>query len=100
MNAKLKLFLSRTGRRQYEIAREIGLTENELSRIVRGRRPATPEERRRLAQALGLSERELFGAEGPQLSLAVRREADSSHLPPDARREEVPVAGAKVASRR
>ncbi len=100
MNAKLKLCLSQTGRRQYQIAREVGLTENELSRIVRGRRSATPDERRRLALALGMTERELFGGDGPQLSLAVLREADATHLPSDLGREEVPVTGAKVASRR
>jgi transcriptional regulator with XRE-family HTH domain len=60
MNAKLKAFLAQTGRRQYEIAREVGLTENELSRIVRGRRSATADERRRLALALGVAEPELF----------------------------------------
>jgi transcriptional regulator with XRE-family HTH domain len=60
MNAKLKLCMAQTGRRQYEIAREIGLTENELSRIVRGRRSATADERRRLAKALGVPEPELF----------------------------------------
>jgi transcriptional regulator with XRE-family HTH domain len=61
MNAKLKLCLVRTGRRQYQIAREVGLTENELSRIVRGRRSATADERRRLSQILGVAEPELFG---------------------------------------
>jgi transcriptional regulator with XRE-family HTH domain len=61
MNAKLKLCLSQTGRRQYQIAREIGLTENELSRIVRGRRSATADERRRLSLVLGVEEPELFG---------------------------------------
>ena len=61
MNAKLKLCLSQTGRRQYQIAREIGLTENELSRIVRGRRLATADERRRLSIVLGVAEPELFG---------------------------------------
>jgi len=60
MNAKLKLCMAQTGRRQYEIAREIGLTENELSRIVRGRRSATADERRRLAMVLGVPEPELF----------------------------------------
>ena len=60
MNAKLKAFLAQTGRRQYQIAREVGLTENELSRIVRGRRLATAGERRRLALALGVAEPELF----------------------------------------
>jgi transcriptional regulator with XRE-family HTH domain len=62
MNAKLKLCLAQTGRRQYQIAREVGLTENELSRIVRGRRAATADERRRLALVLGVAEPELFGA--------------------------------------
>jgi transcriptional regulator with XRE-family HTH domain len=62
MNAKLKLRLTQTGRRQYQIAREIGLTENELSRIVRGRRSATADERRALALVLGVTEPDLFGA--------------------------------------
>jgi plasmid maintenance system antidote protein VapI len=60
MNAKLKHCLSKAGRRQYQIAREIGLTENELSRIVRGRRSATADERRRLSLVLGVAEPELF----------------------------------------
>jgi len=60
MNAKLKEFLAQTGRRQYQIAREVGLTENELSRIVRGRRPPTADERKRLAQVLGVTEPDLF----------------------------------------
>jgi transcriptional regulator with XRE-family HTH domain len=59
-NAKLKEYLARTGRRQYQIAREVGLTENELSRIVRGRRSPTADERRRLALALGVAEPEIF----------------------------------------
>jgi transcriptional regulator with XRE-family HTH domain len=61
MNAKLKICLTQTGRRQYQIAREVGLTENELSRIVRGRRSATADERRRLALVLGVDEPDLFG---------------------------------------
>jgi transcriptional regulator with XRE-family HTH domain len=62
LNAKLKLCLSKTGRRQYQIAREVGLTENELSRIVRGRRSATADERRRICMVLGVAEPDLFGA--------------------------------------
>jgi transcriptional regulator with XRE-family HTH domain len=60
MNAKLKIFLAQTGRRQYQIAREAGLSENELSRIVRGRRSPTPDERKKLALVLGVAEPELF----------------------------------------
>jgi transcriptional regulator with XRE-family HTH domain len=61
MNAKLKTCLAQTGRRQYQIAREVGLTENDLSRIVRERRSATADERRRIAFVLGVAEPELFG---------------------------------------
>jgi transcriptional regulator with XRE-family HTH domain len=100
MNSKLKVCLSQSGKRQYQIAREVGLTENELSRIVRGRRPATAEERKCLALVLGVAERELFGVDPPQLSLAVSREPDPAHLPPDLRREEVAVAGAQMRARR
>jgi transcriptional regulator with XRE-family HTH domain len=100
MNSKLKVCLSQSGKRQYQIAREVGLTENELSRIVRGRRPATAEERKRLALVLGVTERELFGGDPPQLSLAVSREPDPAHLPSDLRREEVAVAGAQMRARR
>jgi transcriptional regulator with XRE-family HTH domain len=61
INVKLKLSLTQTGRRQYQIAREVGLTENELSRIVRGRRSATADERKRLSLVLGVAEPDLFG---------------------------------------
>ena len=60
MNAKLKAGLTQSGMRQYEVARLAGLTENDLSRIVQGRRDATPEERMRIATALGRAEGELF----------------------------------------
>jgi transcriptional regulator with XRE-family HTH domain len=62
MNAKLKLQIAQSGKRQYEVARLAGLNETELSQIVRERRSATPEERRRLAAVLAVAEPELFGA--------------------------------------
>ena len=60
MNDKLKLHMAQTGRRQDQIAREVGLTETELSRIVRCRRSPTPEERHRIATVLGVAEPEIF----------------------------------------
>ena len=62
MSTKLKLEIVRSGKRQYEIAHRAGLNETELSRIIRGRRLPTPEERQRLATALDLAERDLFDA--------------------------------------
>jgi transcriptional regulator with XRE-family HTH domain len=61
MNAKLKLQITQSGKRQYEVARLAGLNETEFSQIVRERRPATAEERRRIAAALAVAEPELFG---------------------------------------
>jgi transcriptional regulator with XRE-family HTH domain len=65
MNAKLKLQIAQSGKRQYEVARLAGLNETELSQIVRERRPPTPEERHRIASVLAVAERELFGASPP-----------------------------------
>ncbi len=62
MNAKLKLQISQSGKRQYEVARLAGLNETELSQIVRERRSPTPEERRRIAAALAVAEPDLFGS--------------------------------------
>lgn len=62
MNYELKSALLRSGVAQYEIAQRAGLSETALSRIVRGRRAATCEERQRLAVALGLPESALFEA--------------------------------------
>jgi transcriptional regulator with XRE-family HTH domain len=64
MNSKLKLQITQSGKRQYEVARLAGLNETEFSQIVRERRPATAEERRRIAEALAVAEPELFGG-GP-----------------------------------
>ena len=65
MNAKLKLQIAQSGKRQYEVARLAGLNETELSQIVRERRPPTSDERHRIAAALAVTERELFGAAPP-----------------------------------
>ncbi len=66
MNAKLKLEIAQSGKRQYEIARKAGLNETELSRIVRGRRLPTADERQRLASVLSVAEVDLFeGSAGP-----------------------------------
>ena len=64
MNAKLKLQISQSGKRQYEVARLAGLNETELSQIVRERRSPTPDERRRIAAVLAVDEPDLFGSGG------------------------------------
>jgi transcriptional regulator with XRE-family HTH domain len=41
-----------SGRRQVELAQRVGLHDSQLSRIVHGFRPASPEERKALAREL------------------------------------------------
>lgn len=56
----IRLAVLRSGRRQYQIARAAGFTETTFSRIISGRRDASPQERKRIAKALGRREDELF----------------------------------------
>lgn len=50
------------GRRepQYALAARAGMSETRLSRIVQGRLQPTPAERKRIAEALGIPEADLF----------------------------------------
>jgi len=57
---KLKLLLLEQREPQYSVAVKVGLSESQFSRIVRGRRAASSEERTRIARALGVSEESLF----------------------------------------
>jgi len=54
MNLRLKLAILQTGRRQWEIAREVGIQETRLSKYVQGHGHLTDDERRRLWEVLGL----------------------------------------------
>jgi transcriptional regulator with XRE-family HTH domain len=60
----LKMAIWRSGRRQWEIARSAGLSANVLSYIVQGRRAASAREQERIAGALGVPLRSLFGRQG------------------------------------
>jgi transcriptional regulator with XRE-family HTH domain len=57
----LKLALVRTGRCQYDIAREIGMSETRLSRLATGREVPSADEAEALARLLGRSVDDLFG---------------------------------------
>jgi transcriptional regulator with XRE-family HTH domain len=59
---RLKLLLLERREPQYSFAAKVGLSESQFSRIVRGRRIAKPEERARIADALGVPEHEVFSA--------------------------------------
>lgn len=65
MVSAFKVAIVRSGLPQFEVARRAKLSETVVSRIAAGRRAATPEERRRLARALGLGEAELFRTDEP-----------------------------------
>ena len=60
LQSRLKLLLLERRQPQYEFAVQAGLSESQFSRIIRGRRVPTPEERARIARALGVAEQELF----------------------------------------
>jgi len=57
---RLKLALFSLGQTQYQLAARTGMSETRLSRIVRGRVEPTAEEKKRLAEAVGVSVTELF----------------------------------------
>lgn len=58
--ATLRDAIFRSGRSQIEIARQVGIHESRLSKIVRGWLEANDEERQILARALRTTEDELF----------------------------------------
>lgn len=60
MNMRLKMAIMRSGARQYLVARRARMSETRLSRIVVNRVTPTEDERRRIADALEVSEKELF----------------------------------------
>jgi transcriptional regulator with XRE-family HTH domain len=73
MNMRLKMALVGAGDRQFVLAARIGMSETRLSRIVRGRVEPTTDERKRIADALGLTEEELFPSGGAVAPSAVAR---------------------------
>jgi hypothetical protein len=54
MRLDYKLAVLKSGRYQFEIAHESGLSEGRLSRFIRGREQLRPEEELRLRRVLGL----------------------------------------------
>ena len=63
-NITLKVALLRHGTPQYELARQLRITETRMSRIACGRLAPTPEEAAKLSEILGVPVDELF----PELS--------------------------------
>jgi hypothetical protein len=55
MRLDYKLAILKSGRYQFEIAHESGLSEGRLSRFIRGREQLRPEEEDRLRTVLGLA---------------------------------------------
>jgi hypothetical protein len=54
MRLDYKLAILKSGRYQFEIAHESGLSEGRLSRFIRSREPLRPDEERRLREVLQL----------------------------------------------
>ena len=60
MRTKLKSAMLESGKTQYTIAREAGMSETRLSRIVMDRLEPTTAERQRLARVLKVAQSALF----------------------------------------
>jgi cyanate lyase len=54
MRLDIKLAIVKSGRPQYDIARELGVPESTLSKFVWGYGTLRPEQERKLAELLGL----------------------------------------------
>jgi transcriptional regulator with XRE-family HTH domain len=60
MNGRLKLAIIAKGRKQYELAAEMGMSETRLSRIVSGRLAPSADEQHKLARLLDVPVEALF----------------------------------------
>jgi transcriptional regulator with XRE-family HTH domain len=80
INIKLKLRVLESGKRQIQIAREIGVPEPYFSKIVGGWVEPCEELKRKIAQALGCGVEEVFSipGEGMPDSIEVKRRRPSS----------------------
>jgi plasmid maintenance system antidote protein VapI len=56
MRLDVKLAIVKSGRKQYEIAQELGIPESTLSKYVRGYGVLSPDSESKLAQIIGLSQ--------------------------------------------
>ncbi|HOD36811.1 MAG TPA: helix-turn-helix transcriptional regulator [Syntrophales bacterium] len=60
VNRKLKARIIETHGSQWEFAREVGIHEADVSRVLRGRKVLTAEQRRKWAKLLTCDEKEIF----------------------------------------
>jgi predicted transcriptional regulator len=63
MRLDVKVAILKSGRRQYEIAQELGIPESSLSKYIRGYGPLSDSHASKLAQLIGLSQEGSAGAE-------------------------------------
>ena len=63
MRLDVKVAILKSGRKQYEIARELGIPESSLSKYIRGYGVLSPGHKSKLAQLIGLSQEGSAGAE-------------------------------------
>jgi plasmid maintenance system antidote protein VapI len=63
MRLDVKIAILRSGRREYEIAQELGVPESTLSKYVRGYGALSQDHTNKLAQLIGLSQEGNRGAE-------------------------------------
>jgi plasmid maintenance system antidote protein VapI len=62
MRLDIKVAIVKSGRKQYEIAQELGVPESTLSKYVRGYGVLSQDQATKLAQLIGLEEEVIEGA--------------------------------------
>jgi transcriptional regulator with XRE-family HTH domain len=85
MYPNLKLQLFRSAVRQNFLARELGMDESILSKIIHGYREPSPEQRQRLSGYLGVEESWLF----EKYEIASPARAGGNHASPQGMKDDV-----------
>jgi hypothetical protein len=62
-NTRLKIAIIKNGLKAYELAHELGWHPTKLSHVVTGAYPASVDDKRQIADALGKTVSELFNSE-------------------------------------
>lgn len=70
INTNLLVAIRNQGLRQFQVADRSGIGESYLSQIINGRRPASDEQKARIAAALDMRVEELFPKTEPETQTA------------------------------
>ncbi len=79
-NVNLKVAIILSGRDQYQLAEQVGITETHMSRIVRGRLAPTESEAKSIAQALDKDTTHLFAGKTAEKPTAPHKKSTKKQI--------------------